>query len=286
MSSDRIRINKEFRDDELLLIEETDIPRTRESLAQDLRGLGVQAGMILEVHSSLSSLGWVCGGSVAVVQALMDVVTEAGTLFMPTQTHRYCDPKKWRCPSVPKAWLPCITEALPAFDPLTTPTQLMGQIAETFRTWPGVVCSAHPTVSFAAWGKYAEMLTANHQLDYGLGEHSPLARLYDLNGSVLLLGVGFRKCTALHLAEYRARNPRQRTECSPILENGQRVWKTYQDIDLDATQFSDIGCEFDGSPEGAVQSGTVGSATAMLFSVRPAVDFAVMWIEQNNALRQ
>ncbi len=62
------------------LIDETPEPRTRESLGADLRALGVTPGMTLIVHSSLSSLGWVCGGPVAVVQALMDVVTPEGTL--------------------------------------------------------------------------------------------------------------------------------------------------------------------------------------------------------------
>jgi aminoglycoside 3-N-acetyltransferase len=61
-------------------------PRTRESLAQDLRELGTSAGMTILVHPSLSSLGWVCGGPVAVVQALMDVITPEGTIVMPAMS--------------------------------------------------------------------------------------------------------------------------------------------------------------------------------------------------------
>src|SRR5712691_1567855 len=80
--SDRQR--REAHMSEQRLIQQTSSPRTRESLAHDLCALGVEAGMTLEVHSSLSTLGWVCGGPVAVVQALMDVVTETGTLLMPT----------------------------------------------------------------------------------------------------------------------------------------------------------------------------------------------------------
>ncbi len=76
------------------LIQETPTPRTRESLAHDLRALGVEAGMTLEVHSSLSTLGWVCGGPVAVVQAFMDVITELGTLLMPTHTPNYTGPAR------------------------------------------------------------------------------------------------------------------------------------------------------------------------------------------------
>lgn len=74
---------------EKTVIERAELPRTRQSIADDLRALGVQEGMTLIVHSSLSSLGWVSGGPVAVVQALMDVLTEAGTLVMPTQSGDY-----------------------------------------------------------------------------------------------------------------------------------------------------------------------------------------------------
>jgi len=39
------------------MIDKTPTPRTRASLAADLRNLGVERGMTLIVHSSLSSLG-------------------------------------------------------------------------------------------------------------------------------------------------------------------------------------------------------------------------------------
>jgi len=248
----------------------------------------MEAGMVVEVHSSLSRLGWVCGGSVAVVQALMDVVTEEGTLVMPTQTVHYTDPAKWRHPPVPPSWLSVLYEQMPAFDPRVTPSRLMGQIAEIFRTWPGVVRSNHPMVSFAAWGKHAQIITTNHSLDYGLGEGSPLARIYDLDGFVLLLGASWTTCTSLHLAEYRARNPTQTTERSPILEEGKRVWRTYQDIELDTTQFLDIAGEFESeyADQDIVKTAYVGSALARLFPQRLAVDAAVKWIEQWNPLRQ
>lgn len=258
------------------LIQETPTPRTRESLAHDLRILGVEAGMTLEVHSSLSKLGWVCGGPVAVVQALMDVVTEAGTLVMPTHSTNYTDPAKWSNPPVSQSWWPMLYEQMPAFDPRITPSWFMGQVVETFRTWPGVLRSSHPAVSFAAWGRHAQTITANHSLDYSLGEHSPLARLYDLNGYVLLLGVSYESCTSLHLAEYRAPDPQPMIESSPILENGQRRWKTYQDIEQDSDQFPEIGAAFEET--GLVKTRLVGSAQCKLLPQRPAVDFATRWL--------
>jgi aminoglycoside 3-N-acetyltransferase len=266
------------------LIGTTPTPRTRESLTEDLRRLGVMAGMILEVHSSLSSLGWVCGGSVAIVQALLDVVTSTGTLVMPTHNGDYSDPIHWSNPPVPASWIPTLHAEMPAFDPRTTPTRSMGQIVETFRSWPGTLRSSHPTVSFAAWGQHAQVITENHSLDYGLGENSPLSRIYALDGSVLLLGVGYDRCTSLHLAEYRIPQRRAEPNGSPILEHGQRVWKTYQDIEVDSDQFPELGADFEAS--GLVVNGMVGSAPCKLFPQRPAVDFAIDWLKRKHQADQ
>ncbi|MFV5772313.1 AAC(3) family N-acetyltransferase, partial [Pediococcus acidilactici] len=55
---------------------------TKERLVTDFRKLGLKEGMVVIVHSSLSALGWVCGGEVAVIRALMEVVTDRGTIVM------------------------------------------------------------------------------------------------------------------------------------------------------------------------------------------------------------
>jgi aminoglycoside 3-N-acetyltransferase len=112
----------------------SDAPQTRASLGRDLSTLGLSAGDTVLVHSSLRSLGWVCGGALAVVQALLDVLGPGGTLVVPAQTMGNSDPRHWSRPPVPESWWPVIREHLPAFDPAVTPTVGLGVIAEMVRT--------------------------------------------------------------------------------------------------------------------------------------------------------
>ena len=257
-------------------IQKASYPLTRQILAEDLRSLGVKPGMTLLVHSSLSALGWVNGGPVAVIQALMDVLTPSGTLVMPTHSGDLSDPAQWQNPPVPFNWQAVIRETMPAYDARLTPTRGMGRIPELFRTWPDVQRSDHPQVSFAAWGKEAAFVTEGHKLKNSLGNSSPLARVYDLDGYVLLLGVGYGNNTSFHLAEYRVANPPMMTQGAPIWENGRRAWKTYSDVDFNDDPFPAIGQDFE--QVHPVAKGLVGLATCRLFSQPHAVDFAVKWL--------
>jgi aminoglycoside 3-N-acetyltransferase len=269
---------------ELQAIQQTpDQPATTLSLAADLAAVGVQPGMVLLVHSSLSALGWVCGESVAVILALESVLGPAGTLVMPTFTG-LSDPAQWQHPPVPAAWWETIRASMPAYDPALTPTRDMGVIPETFRKQKGVRRSAHPENPFAAWGANAAQVIDQHAFAYALGEQSPLARIYDLAGWVLLLGVGHANNTSLHLAEYRANFPGKKpTETgAPVYLNGQRRWLTSPDIWLNEADFPQLGQSF-ARETGLVSAGRVGQGPALLMPQRPLVDYAVTWLEQHRS---
>jgi aminoglycoside 3-N-acetyltransferase len=74
-------------------IAQTPEPITMAHLVAGLRRLGVRRGMTLLVHSSLSSIGWVCGGPVAVIVALQRLVGDSGTLVMPSFSGDLSDPR-------------------------------------------------------------------------------------------------------------------------------------------------------------------------------------------------
>lgn len=256
-----------------------DDPQTRATIAADLEALGLRPGDTVLAHSSLSSLGWVCGGAVAVVQALLDGLGPEGTLVVPTQTMDNSDPRHWSKPPVPEQWWPVIRASMPAFDPRITPSVGIGAIGEMVRRWPDAVRSNHPHASFAAVGRSASELMAEHRLDSHLGEHSPLAALERAGAGVLLLGAGFESCTAFHLAEYRVPSPTTEFGAAVRTESGGREWITYTDVATDSDDFANLGEDFERT--GAVTKAQVGQATARLFEVAKAVAHAVAWLPLN-----
>jgi aminoglycoside 3-N-acetyltransferase len=260
-------------------IERSSAPVTQAGLADDLRQLGVRPGSVLLVHTSMSALGWMCGGPQAVVGALLDALGPDGTLVVPTHTNANSEPSEWQNPPVPEDWWPVIRAEMPAFDPARTPSGWMGAVPELVRTWPGARRSDHPHYSFAAVGPAAEPVTAGHELTSGLGEGSPLARVHDLDGDVLLLGADHGSNTSLHLAEYRIASPKRGASGAAVVRDGRREWVTWEDVIGDESDFERLGAAFDDT--GAVRIGRAGGGEARLMNQRELVAFGVAWMAEN-----
>ena len=255
--------------------------RTREALVADLRTLGVRPGQTLLVHASLSAIGWVDGGPATVVAALRDSVGETGTVVTPTITPENSTTSRAHLKLIAGKSAQEVEEyraQMPAFDRQLTPAPGAGRIAEALRTTLGAVRSDHPQSSFAAIGARAARLMASHRLTSHLGEESPLACMYDLRDvAILMMGVGYEACSALHLAEYRYtdRPPKRDYECVVSID-GERGWTSYRDVILDDEEFRLIGWQAEKRVESAC--GCVGDAECRLVPLRDVVDFATDWM--------
>jgi len=262
------------------VVQRTRLPATLETLKADLSTLGARPDVVLLVHSSLRALGWICGGAVAVIQATQETIDSNGTLVMLSCTGGADRSQKLGASFGSRALERHYSHGETGVCPLRTPTRQMGQIDETFRTWPNVVRSTHPHCSFAAWGAHAAEVVEGHELENGLGEGSPLARIYELDDWVLLLGLEFASNSSLHLAEYRASHPGKayETNGAPMLVDGERRCISIRDLVVDADDFPRIGRQFKDETE-TVRTGKVGQGAALLMPQRPLVDYAVAWME-------
>lgn len=256
------------------------LPLTCDSLAEQFAACGLAEGQTVLVHSSMSRLGWIVGGAQDVIRALLRVLGSSGTLMMPTHTGDNGDPCHWRNPPVPEHWWPIIRQHRPAYDPAITPTRQMGAIPELFRTWPGVIRSAHPVGSFAALGPNAAYLTADHTNLYApFGDDSPIGKLYELDADVLLLGVGHGNNTSLHLAEVRANWPGKFSihEGTAMLLDDERRWVEFEMLELESDDFPTIGDAYEA--EHGIPRHRVGQAEVRFLKQRPLVNYAVQWME-------
>ena len=256
-------------------------PVMKNEIIDALRNVGLTAGDAVMVHTSLSHIGYVCGGAQTIIEALIDVVGQEGTIMMPTQSWKNLDPNTGVHWDVDEQYWDLIRQHWPAYDKHITPTNTMGATAEMFRKWPGALRSDHPARSVAAWGKHAKYLTENHDLCDIFGEESPVGKLYKLDGKVLLLGVDYDKNTSIHLADVRAeyKSKHNTTEHSAVMENGKRIWKAYETLFVDGEDFVDIGVAFEKDNE--VKILTLGDAEIRCMKQRELVDYAVNWIQKN-----
>lgn len=255
-----------------------------ERLVRDLAALGLPAGASVLINCSLRRLGFLYGGPSALLRAIQRLIGPHGTIVVPTQTANNSTTSRYHLAAVTGmtgAERQRYIDSLPGFDRDASPSFGMGMFAEWVRKHPRAVRSDHPQTSFAALGPSARRMMAGHRLRSHLGDKSPLAALYEAGGFTLLLGVGYDKCTTLHLAEYRLppgiEVPIKEYRCF-VARGGRRETRVFRAVDLDDRCFPDLGKELDSQP--FVRSGPVGHAKARLIPIRAAVDYAIGWITE------
>jgi aminoglycoside 3-N-acetyltransferase-4 len=224
---------------------------SKAEVTAQLRRLGVRRGGVLLVHTSFRAVRPIERGPLGLIEALRDALGPDGTLVMPSWTGLDDEP----------------------FDALTTPSaQDLGVVAQTFWRLPGVVRSNH-FHAFAAAGPQAGIIIAD---PLPLPPHipaSPVGRVHDLDGQVLLLGVGHDANTSLHLAELIAGVPYRTPSYCTVLENGRSKRIEYGENNHCCVRFA-FADEWLG-PRGLQAVGPVGQAHARLARSRDIVSVAL-----------
>lgn len=223
---------------------------TIEQLRGQLVALGVQRGDVLVVHTSFRAVGPVEDGPLGLIAALRGTLGPQGTLVMPA-----------------------MTDGEGVFDPASTPTLDMGITAELFWRQPGVMRSTHPGASFAALGPLAARICAPQPLEPPHGHDSPIGRVYDAGGKVLLLGVSHAENTAVHLAEDLARVPYFIAHDTVVEVDGVARVVPIAEPDCCCEGFKRVGEWL--RARGAQREGAVGNAQAVLCAARDVVSVAL-----------
>lgn len=251
------------------------MPATLTTLRADLSRIGVRLGDVLMVHAGVRSIGPVTGGVNVIVQALQDVIGPAGTLVAYVDFEPFYEDDE-------------VLE-VPVFDKrIAHAARDHGILHETLRTWPHAVRSDHPDAGVVAIGPLAEWITADHPFQYGYGPGSPLDKVFQSDGRVLMLGAPLDTVTLLHYAEHLARIPDKRLRRYRRLMPGANgpEWIEFEEFDttepvhdkFPLNSFERIATDYLAAGKG--RQDQFGMAPAYLFDGRDLVEFGIRWMEE------
>lgn len=165
------------------------------------------------------------------------------------------------------------------FDPKRSmPPADLGIVAQLFWGLPGVERSDHPH-AFAAVGPHAGFVL---QDGLPLPPHrpeSPVGRVHDLDGKVVLLGVNHDADTSIHLAEVMAGVPYGLTKHCTVLRQGTPQRIEYRENDHCCRRFLLMDDWL--RQEGLQSEGPVGYGPARLIRVRAVVEAALRRLRED-----
>ena len=155
---------------------------TRNDIECKLRELGLQEGMYVEVHSSLSRFGLIDGGANSVISVLQTIVTPKGAILMSS----FPMSKKQELTEKDKER--GVTCKIKVLDPHSDERTGMGIISDTFRKMPDVK-TGQGLFRVSAWGAEQDKNSEGY------------SNLHQKNGYGLLLGVDIYSLTSMHYVE-------------------------------------------------------------------------------------
>ena len=243
---------------------------TRLRIAEDLSNLGLRAGDIVFLHSSLKSIGWVEGGPDSVIDAFLDVVGSEGMLIVPTLTFTFAHGELSKF----------------AFDPKETPSRV-GQITDRLWRRPKAFRSAHPTHSIAAIGPRAEELVVGHEKTSTFGKDGPYRRYVDWGAKILFLGVEGNSNTTLHAIEDWLDLPYMQVEQAAVKgADGERTIVEVTKCPMGDRDFYRKGSKVERLLEdsGMIRRGNVGAAASFWLPSQEMVQAVVEGIYEHPPL--
>lgn len=206
------------------IVKKTTKPVTKQMIKIALNELGINKNSKLEVHSSLSSFGFVVNKQYDVIDALVETITQ-GVIIMPAHTPEMTEPTDWENPPVPVSWHQTIIENRKPFDPLVFEPERIGDIPKTFLRYPHVQRTLHPEVSLAVYNMTNDSSWLNHSFD--MRELiNPLYKLVEEKGKILMMGTDFYTCTSIHLSEFMSKHASLSKHDYQIKINDQIIKKT------------------------------------------------------------
>lgn len=244
-------------------------------LVEDLQALGLREGDDLLVHVSLRAIGKIEGGAETLLNVLREVLGEQGTLLVPAFTIGFTDPAEWR--DLPEEVLENYRDVIPVFDAEETPVDVetMGIFPEIVRLHQDSIRSDHPVYSFAALGPRAGFYTQNQPFHFPLGSDSPLARLHQMNGYVLLIGVDHAVNSSLHLSEVWSNVPYLHR--SARVKTSQDRWTKMEGSPACSQGFGKI--ELVLRQARIIRRGNVGNAPCQLMRQRELISMGVAMLQ-------
>jgi len=239
---------------------------TKADLIEHLKEIGIRKGMVVYVQSSLEYFSYICGGNRVLIEALQEVITYEGCIVTSSFSKRNKDPLNRDIHKFQPYQIEVVRDAMPPFSKKLTPSN--NKFANQMMHHDGVYRSNHPTHSFLAWGKYAKLICDKQPLHFSLSKDSPLGKLCELNGYILLLGIKYEGADIFKVSRINDSDTPIRIVSSPIERRGKKSFISMLEYEYKEKNLHEIRQMLE--ERQIVKETFIGNARCRLFSAKEA----------------